>query len=61
MNDFIRVLMRRDGLSLESAQSEFQRAVQFIHENDPFELEEFLLYEFGLEPDYVLDVLYGAQ
>lgn len=52
----VSVLMKRDGLSRAEAEEwvEEGRRQVFEDEEDP---EEILEEEFGLEPDYVLDLL----
>jgi hypothetical protein len=50
------VLMRRDGLSEEEAEELIQEAREEVLEGgaDP---EEVLACNFGLEPDYIFDLL----
>lgn len=49
------VLMRRDGLTMAEAAEAIEDAAQLVREGaDP---EEVLAAEFGLEPDYVFDLL----
>ena len=49
------ILMRRDGMSAEDAQEMIDEARERINEGeDP---EEILHCDFGLEPDYVFDLL----
>lgn len=51
----LEVLMRRDGMTEDEAKGYIADAKQMIAEGaDP---EEILHYEFGLEPDYVFDLL----
>lgn len=51
----LEVLMRRDGMSKENAQEMIDEAKERVAEGeDP---EEILLDDFGLEPDYVFDLL----
>lgn len=55
METLKQVLMRRDGLSAAEAQRAVNAARQRVWEGeDP---EEVLEEEFGLEPDYVMDLL----
>jgi hypothetical protein len=55
MDSILEVLMRRDGLSWSEAMDMIQEAKQMIQEgSDP---EEILHYEFGLEPDYIFDLI----
>lgn len=58
MNDLIRVLMTRDGMTEEEAYRAVSIASEKIWEGeDP---EDILEYEFGLEPDYVYDLIEGG-
>jgi hypothetical protein len=55
MSELVRVLMRRDGLTLEEAEEQVAEARRMVAAGaDP---EEVLYDEFGLEPDYVFDLL----
>ncbi len=60
MNDSIAaVLMERDGYSESDARQAVQDARERVRDGeDP---EEILYEEFGLEPDYVLDLLIGWE
>lgn len=51
------VIMRRDGLTSQEADELIESAREQIFEEgiDP---EEVLLNDFGLEPDYIFDLLY---
>ena len=56
MNQITKILMERDGRSLKEAQelvNEARHAVRF-DEEDP---EEVLSDWFGLEPDYIFDLM----
>ena len=51
------VLMRRDGLTAAEANDQIDEACAAVREGaDP---EEVLAQDFGLEPDYVFDLLEG--
>jgi hypothetical protein len=54
MENLKQVLMRRDGLTSEEA----DREIEFMQEEiaDGMDPEE-VLYEQGLEPDYIFDLL----
>lgn len=56
MNEIVRILMQRDGMSRADAEAELERVRA---EFDPTcdDPEEVLAYEFGLEPDYIFDLL----
>jgi hypothetical protein len=54
-NPIIAILMKRDGLTLEEAHDALEDAAQEIRAGaDP---EEVLACDFGLEPDYIFDLL----
>ena len=56
MNEIVRVLMERDGYTRREAEEEVRRVRS---EFDPTtdDTEEVLAEEFGLEPDYIFDLL----
>lgn len=56
-NEIKQVLMDRDGCSSEEADQRIDDAREriLVDGEDP---EEVLLEEFGLEPDYIFDILY---
>ncbi len=55
VESLIAVLMRRDGFSAEEAQEQIDGAKARVEDGeDP---EEILHDDFGLEPDYVFDLL----
>lgn len=56
MNKLLEVLMRRDGMSRSEAEDAIAEARKAVLEDgeDP---EDILADEFGLEPDYVFDLL----
>ena len=49
------VIMERDGLTLGEASEAIREAKARIFDGD--DPEEVLMEEFGLEPDYLLDLL----
>ncbi len=56
MSELKQVLMNRDGLSASEAEEQINDAKERVLEGeDP---EEILYEEFGLEPDYIFDLLY---
>lgn len=62
MTDFEEVLMNRDGLSAEEANIELQNASEsifdIIGEGGSYdEVEDLLAMEYGLEMDYIWDLL----
>lgn len=60
MKSIVDVLVKRDGLSKREAENcvaDFQDRL-YSGEIDPFEADDEFMDEFGLEPDYLLDLLY---
>lgn len=55
MESILEVLMRRDGLSKAEAQERIEEAKQMVLDGE--NPEEVVHYEFGLEPDYIFDIL----
>ena len=53
--EIIKILIERDGLSIREA-SELVREIKTIVLNGDMDPEE-ALYELGLEPDYVADLI----
>lgn len=54
MNDLQQVLMSRDGLDASEASEQIEELKERMYDGeDP----EELLYEIGLEPDYIFDLL----
>ena len=57
MTELVRVLMNRDGISKKEAQEIRKEMMQRVWDGeDP----EEVLYDEGLEPDYVFDILPGG-
>lgn len=55
MKSLLDTLIERDNLSEEEAQDQINSAKQRVSEGeDP---EEILFEEFGLEPDYIFDLI----
>lgn len=58
MTDFEKVLMNRDGMTEEEAREELEIARENFYEAIAEGWgEEFLEEEYGLEPDYIFDLL----
>jgi hypothetical protein len=55
MKSLLEVLMERDGISKDEALQQIARAREEVLEGD--DPEEVLADWFGLEPDYVFDLL----
>jgi hypothetical protein len=56
-NPIIIVLMHRDGLSYKDARDQFKEALDTWNDGAYLDPEDFLEQEFGLEPDYVFDLI----
>jgi hypothetical protein len=55
IDSLLTVLMQRDGMTKSEALEEIRDARQRVAEGeDP---EEILHYDFGLEPDYIFDLI----
>lgn len=61
MDSITEVLMRRDGLSEEDAKREvddFKADIEdSIMSGNLEDIEDALMYDLGLEPDYLMDIL----
>ena len=61
MNKIIEILMKRDGMTKEEATSHYKAVKADINDaiaNGDSELvEDLMAEEFGLEPDYIMDLL----
>lgn len=56
-NEVVRILMKRDGLTREEAQERLEEVRELISEADPWEAEDIIADELGLEMDYIFDIL----
>lgn len=60
MNKIVKILMERDGLTQQEAIDLANETKQMMEEcNDPEESEEIFMENLGLEPDYIIDLLYS--
>ena len=57
MNKVVDILMKRDGISREEATRLVDDTREEILEADPFDVDDILAYNLGLEPDYIFDIL----
>ena len=61
MDNIKEVLMRRDGLSEEAANAEIENFKENIEDSimngNLEDIEDALMYDLGLEPDYLMDIL----
>lgn len=62
MDSITEVLMRRDGLSEEDAKREVEDFKADIEDSimsgDLEDIEDVLMNDLGLEPDYLMDILF---
>lgn len=49
-----RILMERDGLTLEEAKAEIEECREALMSGDTYAIEDYL----GLEDDYIFDILF---
>ena len=58
-NKVVDILMKRDDMSCTEAQERFNEVRDMIQECnfDPFETEDILIEELGLEMDYIFEFL----
>lgn len=61
MNEIIRILMRRDGLTYEEAKEAYEdcraEIMDALEGTNCMSLDEILQEELGLEPDYIFDFI----
>ena len=57
-NRVVRILMERDGMTKEEAQEVLEEVREMLSEADPWEAEDILADELGLEMDYIFDILF---
>lgn len=61
MERVVRLIMKRDGLSYEDAKTEVSNTVDEMYEalesGDSDQVEEILMNNLGLEPDYIPQLL----
>lgn len=57
MNKVVKILMDRDGLTQKEAEKLVSETREEILAADPWDMEEIIFYNLGLEPDYIIDIL----
>ena len=61
MKEIVKILMRRDGLSkaeaVETVKNFMEENSQLIEDGDYDALEEALMSDLGLEPDYIEELI----
>jgi hypothetical protein len=60
MSDYemVAILMARDGMSREEVMEQINGFKEEILINGCYDVEEDFMEEFGLEPDYLIDILF---
>ena len=56
-NEVIRILMERDYMTREEAQERLEEVREMLTDVDPWEAEDIIADELGLEMDYIFDIL----
>ena len=56
-NEIVRVLMERDGLTREEAEERLAEVRELTEDIDPWDFEDLLADELGLEMDYIFDLI----
>ena len=56
METVIRILMERDELTRSEAKAMVEETIDLMLSN-PWEAEQILMDELGLEPDYIIDLI----
>lgn len=58
MNKVVEILMRRDGMTKSEAKSLVEETREALLSGDPYEAEDIIADYLGLEPDYIMDILF---
>ena len=56
-NNVVQILMDRDEMTRAEAQDRIDEVREMISEADPWDAEEILADELGLEIDYIFDII----
>ena len=57
MSRIKKILMKRDGYSAEEADQAIKETRDLILSSNPYDADEIIMEELGLEPDYLMDLL----
>ena len=59
MNEVVKILCRRDNISVEEAEERVRACIVRMDEAnwDPMECDDIMMEELGLEPDYIFDLI----
>lgn len=57
MNRVVKILMDRDGITRKEAEELIEETREEILANDSSYVDDIILNNLGLEPDYIMDIL----
>lgn len=57
LNRIVYILMNRDGMSKKDAEDLVKETREEILAADPWEMEDIMMDNLGLEPDYIFNLL----
>lgn len=57
-NKVVKILMERDGMTKQEAQETVDNVRELLSEAEPWEADDILMDELGLEMDYIFDILF---
>lgn len=57
MDKIIKILMERYGMSRSDAKDLVDETRELLLSSDPWEADEIMADQLGLEPDYIMDIL----
>jgi hypothetical protein len=57
MDSVVEILIRRDGLTESEANDLIEETRELLLTSDPFEADQIMADQLGLEPDYILDII----
>lgn len=57
MDPVVEILIRRDGLTKSEANDLIEETRELLLTSDPFEADQIMADQLGLEPDYILDII----
>lgn len=57
MANVVKILMERDGMSRSEAKELVNETREMLLSSDPWEADEIMADQLGLETDYIMDIL----
>lgn len=57
MDSVVEILIRQDGLTKSEAQDLVRETRELLLTSDPWEADQIMADQLGLEPDYILDII----